>query len=272
MDIIAQHFLPGFPARLSPLFAALPVLLATLFLTCAVFAQDMGDWEIHDRDRPNPPVVEPGTASIQDQPGRPPSDAVVLFGGENMDEWESVRGGPALWTLDDGFMTIDIGSGSIRTKRGFGDVQLHLEWSAPAPPKGSDQTRGNSGVFLMGRYEIQVLDSYQSQTYADGQASAIYGQYPPMVNATRPPGEWQMYDIVFRRPRFKDDGELETPARVTAFLNGVLVHDCAVLTGPTGHHSRPPYVQHPDRLPLELQDHNDSAVRYRNIWVRDLEE
>jgi hypothetical protein len=275
MDIMTPHLLQGYIARAGaviPFLAALPILVATFFLTCTVYAQDIGDWAIHDRDRPQPPVVEPGTASTPEQPGRPPSDAIVLFSGDNLDEWESVHGGPAPWELGDGFMAIDIGTGSIRTKREFGDVQLHIEWSAPVPPQGTNQSRGNSGVFLMGRYEVQVLDSYESQTYPDGQASAIYGQYPPLVNAARPPGEWQMYDIIFRRPRFKDDGELETPARMTVLHNGVLVHDCAVLTGPTGHYSRPPYAKHPDRLSLELQDHNDSAVRYRNIWVRDLEE
>jgi hypothetical protein len=149
-------------------------------------------------------------------------------------------------------------------------VQLHVEWAAPSPPSGDGQNRGNSGVFLMGRYEVQVLDSYRNTTYPDGQAAALYGQYPPLVNASRPPGEWQTYDIVFRRPRFDANGKLLSKARVTVFHNGVLVQDAVELTGPTAHHARPAYSAHPDRLPILLQDHGD-PVRYRNIWLRNLE-
>jgi hypothetical protein len=155
--------------------------------------------------------------------------------------------------------------------RAFGDVQLHIEWATPSPARGSGQARGNSGVFLMGRYEVQVLDSYQNRTYPDGQAAAIYGQYPPLVNASRPPGEWQTYDIVFRRPRFDANGALVSPARMTVFHNGVLVQDDVELTGPSGHQSRPPYERHADRLPIRLQDHGD-PVRFRYIWVRELPE
>jgi len=146
---------------------------------------------------------------------------------------------------------------------------LHVEFREPSPPKGEDQDRGNSGVFLMGLYEIQVLDSYNSKTYADGQAGAVYGQYPPLVNASRAPGEWQTYDIVWHGPRFDGSGKLNRPAHVTVILNGVLVQDNVELTGPTGHHVRPPYTAGPDKLPLALQDHNH-PVRYRNIWIRDL--
>lgn len=261
-------FLRGLPT------AARVLGLAGVFSLCLVAgstAQSVGDWEIHDRERPQPPVVTPGTFSTQEQAGRPPSDAVVLFDGSDLAQWEAVAGGPAPWTVEDDYMQVEIGEGSIQTRQGFGDVQLHLEWATPAPARGQDQSRGNSGVFLMGRYEVQVLDSYQSQTYPDGQASAVYGQYPPLVNATRPPGQWQTYDIIFRRPRFDEHQQLVRPARVTVFLNGVLVQDNVELTGPTGHYERPPYTYHPDRLPLQLQDHNDSAVRYRNIWVRELE-
>lgn len=228
-------------------------------------------WEIHDRERPAPPKVDPGTASTPEQAGRPPSDAVVLFDGTGFDNWEKVGGGEPGWRLGDGYMEIVPRSGSIQTKQGFGDVQLHLEWASPDPPTGEDQTRGNSGVFLMGLYEVQVLNSFDTQTYPDGQASAIYGQYPPLVNATRAPGQWQTYDIVFRRPRFDENQQLVAPARLTVFLNGVLVHDNVALTGPTAHHQRPPYAYHEARLPLQLQDHGDSPVRYRNIWVRELE-
>jgi hypothetical protein len=162
------------------------------------------------------------------------------------------------------------GAGTIATAEAFGDVQLHVEWAAPSPPSGDGQNRGNSGVFLMGRYEVQVLDSYRNTTYPDGQAAALYGQYPPLVNASRPPGEWQTYDIVFRRPRFDANGKLLSKARVTVFHNGVLVQDAVELTGPTAHHARPAYSAHPDRLPILLQDHGD-PVRYRNIWLRNLE-
>jgi hypothetical protein len=151
----------------------------------------------------------------------------------------------------------------------FGDCQLHVEFAEPNPPKGEDQDRGNSGVFLQGLYEIQVLDSYQSKTYADGQAGAVYGQFPPLVNASRPPGQWQTYDIVFHGPRFDAAGKLLRPAHITVLHNGVLVQDNVEPTGPTGHHKRPPYTAGPDKLPLSLQDHNH-PVRYRNIWLREL--
>jgi hypothetical protein len=167
-------------------------------------------------------------------------------------------------------MEVVPGTGTLSTAQGFGDVQLHVEWMTPAPPKGTDQDRGNSGVFLMGLYEVQVLDSYGSVTYPDGQAGAVYGQYPPLVNASRAPGQWQAYDIVFHRPRFDGAGALASPATMTVFHNGVLVQDHVTLTGPTGHQVRPPYAAHPDRLPLSLQDHGH-PVRYRNIWLRELE-
>ncbi|HEV8597925.1 MAG TPA: DUF1080 domain-containing protein [Gemmatimonadales bacterium] len=199
-----------------------------------------------------------------------PSDAILLFGGRDLLQWRSVSGGAAPWHLGKGYMEIVPGSGAIHTQQAFGDLQLHLEWAAPFPPEGRDQDRGNSGVFLMGRYEVQILDSYANVTYPDGQAAAVYGQYPPLVDPSRPAGEWQSYDIVFRRPRFGDAGEVLTPARITVFFNGVLVQDNVTLTGPTGHQQRPPYAVHPDRLPVSLQDHAH-PVRYRNIWVRDLE-
>ena len=158
-----------------------------------------------------------------------------------------------------------------RTKDAYGDCQLHVEWSAPNPPIGTDQDRGNSGVFLHGLYEIQVLDSYNNVTYADGEAAAVYGQYPPLVNAARPPGDWQTYDIIFHGPRFDADGKLLRKATVTVFFNGVLVQDHVELTGPTEHHQRPPYKPTPEKLPLSLQDHNH-PVRYRNLWIRELKE
>src|SRR5262249_19770213 len=161
------------------------------------------------------------------------------------------------------------GAGAILTKDEFGDCQLHVEWAAPDPPKGRDQGRGNSGVMLFGRYEIQVLDSFENLTYADGQAAAVYGQYPPLVNASRPPGQWQSYDIVFHGPRFGKDEKLLQPARLTMFHNGVLVQNNVELSGPTGHRVRPPYKAHAAKLPLFLQDHGN-PVRFRNIWIRQL--
>ena len=230
------------------------------------------DWPIHDPNRPQPRVVTPSTAGTPERAGRPPSDAVVLFDGTDLSQWRTAEGGgPARWTVRDGYMEVARGAGSIETARGFGDVQLHVEWMAPVPATGDGQNRGNSGVFLMQRYEVQVLDSYQNTTYPDGQAAAIYGQYPPLVNASRPPGEWQTYDIVFRAPRWGADGTLLRPARVTVFHNGVLVQDNVGLTGPTAHQERPPYERHEAKLPIGLQDHGN-PVRFRNIWVRELGE
>ena len=162
-------------------------------------------------------------------------------------------------------------SGYLYTSRAFGDVQLHVEWAAPLPVEGSSQGRGNSGVYLMSKYEVQVLDSYQNDTYPDGQAGAVYGQYPPLVNASLPPGEWQAYDIIFRRPRFHRDGRLASPARMTVIHNGILVQDNVELWGPTGWLQHAPYTYHPDKLPLALQDHGN-PVRFRNIWLRELPE
>ena len=225
-------------------------------------------WAIHDTTRAQPAVVDPGPVSLS---ARAPSDAIVLFDGRNASEWRASDAGPSRWKVENGYMEVVGKAGGISTVRVFGDCQLHIEWAAPSQPVGAGQARGNSGVFLMGRYEVQVLDSYRNATYPDGQAAAIYGQYPPLVNASRAPGEWQTYDIIFRRPRFNERGELVEPARITVMHNGVLVQDAVALTGPTGHRSRPPYAVHPDRLPIGLQDH-DSPVRFRNIWVRDLEQ
>jgi hypothetical protein len=224
-------------------------------------------WAVHDPNRPLPPVVDPG-------PGAPPvaaaSDAIILFDGQDLAKWEDAKGGPAKWKVETGYMEVVAKTGSIRTKMGFGDCQVHIEWATPAVVSGEEQGRGNSGVFLMDLYEVQVLDSYNNVTYADGMAAAVYGQYPPLVNACRKPGEWQTYDIVFHRPRFDAGRNLVAPARMTVLHNGVLVHDNVALTGPTAHKARPPYQVHPDKLPLSLQDHGN-PVRYRNIWLRPLE-
>ena len=223
-------------------------------------------WKIHDLKRPQPSVVTPGKMEWS----APPSDAVILFDGKDLVQWSDAKGEPSKWKVENGYMEIVKGAGEIRTRQSWGEVQLHIEWAAPlAQHQGQD--RGNSGVFFMGMYEVQVLDSYQSLTYADGQAAAIYGQYPPLVNASRPPGEWQSYDIVFCRPRFDGAGQLLQPARMTVLHNGVLVQDNVSLWGPTNWMEFDPYKAHPDKLPLSMQDHG-SPVRYRNIWLRELRE
>ncbi|MCA8953533.1 MAG: DUF1080 domain-containing protein [Planctomycetes bacterium] len=222
-------------------------------------------WRVHDSERPHPPVVDPGPAPAEPLPV--PSDAIVLFDGRTLDAWEGNKGA-AKWAVQDGYMEVN-GTGDIHTKQEFGDCQLHVEWASPAEVKGDSQGRGNSGIFLLGRYEVQVLDSYENVTYADGQAAALYGQHPPLVNACRAPGQWQTYDIVFRAPRFKDDGALESPARVTVLHNGVLVQDAQEYWGPSAHRSLPHYEKHPSTGQLRLQDHGN-PVHYRNIWIRPL--
>ena len=243
------------------------LVLAGNLLALPLMAQTTPPCAQHARDCPAPPVIDAGPPG---EPVPPPSDAIVLFGGRDLAKWRSADGSPVRWKVVKGYMEVVAGTGGIHTEQGFGDVQLHVEWAAPLPAKGSDQDRGNSGVFLMGRYEVQVLDSYLNVTYPDGQAAAIYGQYPPLVNVSRPPGQWQTYDIVFRRPRFGPEGKLVSPATLTVIHNGVLVQDHVTLTGPTAHQRRPPYEAHPDRLPLSLQDH-EHPVRYRNVWLRELE-
>jgi len=246
------------------------VLVFAFFVVQLALAQVDRRWKPNDEKRPAPPVIEPGTASTQDSPGRPPSDAVVLFDGKDLSQWQNEDGQAAKWKVADGYMEVVAHTGNIHTRQGFGDCQLHVEFREPLPPTGEGQERGNSGVFLMGLYEVQVLDSYQNKTYADGEVSALYGQFPPQVNAARPPGEWQTYDIVFHAPRFVN-GKVQRPARFTVFHNGVLVQDNVELSGPTAHHERPPYKSTPDKLPLGLQDHGD-PVRFRNIWIRELHE
>jgi hypothetical protein len=229
-------------------------------------------WHVHDPNRPQPPVVAPGTFSTPEQPGKPPSDALVLFDGTDLSHWRTGDGGPAGWKIEDGAMVVPPrgtpGGGDILTREEFGDCQLHLEWAAPAPARGSGQNRGNSGIFFMSRYELQVLDCYENQTYADGSTGAIYGQHPPLVNACRPPGQWQTYDVVFIAPRFEGE-TLKSPAYVTVFLNGVLVQHHAEVFGPTSHRRLNEYRPHASKAPLRLQDHG-APVRYRNIWIRSL--
>lgn len=228
-----------------------------------------GRWKPNDRNRPLPPVITPGVAGTQTQAGISPSDAKVLFNGKDLSNWESIKGGTAKWAVGDGYFMVVGGTGDIRTKEQFGDCQLHLEWATPNPPRGRDQDRGNSGVFLGGLYEIQVLDSYQNVTYADGEAGAVYGQYPPLVNASLKPGQWQTYDIVFHVARFDGNGKLTRRPNVTLFHNGILVQDHSEIKGQNADHVTQPYPPTPGKLPLRLQDHNH-PVRFRNIWVREL--
>ena len=255
------------------LVAAYAVLLAilTLGLNFYAGAEVSRKWKIHDVNRPQPPVVTPATASTQERPGRPPSDAIVLFGGKDLAAWRAADGGPAKWKVEGGYMEAAEGAGDIHTQQAFGDCQLHVEWAAPNPPVGGDYNRGNSGVFLMGLYELQVFDSYQHKIYADGEAGSMYGQYPPLANASLPPGQWQTFDVVFHGPRFDTNGKLLDRAFITVLHNGVLVQDHSALTGPSGHKQRPPYKAHPAKLPLSLQEHHN-PVRYRNIWIRELAE
>ncbi|MGA2659868.1 MAG: DUF1080 domain-containing protein [Verrucomicrobiota bacterium] len=200
-------------------------------------------------------------------PGPPPADAIVLFGGTDLSQWQREGGGKAAWEVRDGEATVN-GTGSIVTKQSFGDCQLHIEWATPAEVSGEGQGRGNSGVILQGRYELQILDSCQNKTYFNGQAGAVYSQYAPLVNVSRRPGEWQSYDVIFHAPRFDENGKLLKAATITVLHNGVLVQDQAEIQGPTG---RQParYEPHPLKQPLVLQDHGN-PVRFRNIWIREL--
>ena len=234
------------------------VHLATLLLLSRGYAQ--GVEYLPGIQWPEPPVVNPGQ-----QPTAPPSDAIVLFDGTDLSGWNNAD----KWKVADGAMIV--GGGTIQSKQSFGDCQLHIEWSSPTPVTGKGQGRGNSGVYFMGQYEVQILDSFENKTYFDGQAGAIYKQSPPMVNATRPPGEWNVYDIVFTAPRFAADGTLNSPAHVTLLHNGVLLHNHFQLRGETAWHKPASYTAHADKLPIKLQDHGN-PVRYRNIWVREFEQ
>ena len=225
--------------------------------------QPDGRWKVHDSKRPRPKIVSPGPfVSLE-----PPADAIVLLGTTNdLSQWQMVGGEPVTWPIAGG--VISTGKGFIQTKQHFTDVQLHVEFATPDKVAGNSQDRGNSGVFLSGVFEIQVLDSYDNVSYADGQAAAMYGQHPPLVNASRGPGQWQSYDIVFTAPRF-EGATLKSPAAVTVFHNGVLVHNARPFWGPTAHRRIETYAPSNSRGPIRLQDHGN-PVRFRNIWVRDL--
>lgn len=233
-------------------------------------------WHLHDPDRPQPRVVTPATFS---QGAPAPSDAEILFDGKDLAKWQNNRGQDAHWKVQDGYVETAARGGGIRTRGKWSDFQLHVEWAAPAPPRGTGQGRGNSGILINGMYEVQVLDSYRAKTYPDGQAGAIYGQSPPLVNASKPPGEWQTYDLIFESPRWDEQGQLVKKACVTVFHNGVVIQNHYEFTGSTDGISREvpwkslsKYVgPHPPEVFVELQDHNN-PVRYRNIWLRKLSE
>ena len=252
--------------RLTPLLAALLVAGAAI----AQVAPNLGytdtpmlpglPYHVHDPARPRPATMTPAARA-----GDAPSDATILFDGTSLAAWTPTK---QLWKVENGYMEVAPNSGDLRTKESFGDVQLHVEWAAPAQVRGDSQNRGNSGVFLQGRYEVQVLDSFDNLTYPDGQAGALYGQWPPLVNAVRRPGEWQSYDIVFEAARF-EGSRLAQPAFLTVFLNGVLLHHRKELMGPTVHRALANYTPQPAEAALVLQDHQQ-PVRYRNIWIRRL--
>jgi hypothetical protein len=249
--------------KLSPklLFGLLIIGLVAFSLQC--MGEEKESPKLTEVWEPVPQVVTPGINS------QPPSDAIILFDGTNLDEWESAKGGEAKWELDGGAMTVVKKSGSIRTKKSFGDCQLHIEWRSPAVVTGDGQDRGNSGIFLQERYEVQVLDSYESVTYSNGQAGSIYKQHIPLVNVCKKPGEWQTYDIIFSSPKFAENGQVDEPGFVTVMQNGVLVQNHVELMGTTVYIGKPKYEKHNLKEPISLQDHG-CLVSYRNIWIREL--
>jgi 3-keto-disaccharide hydrolase len=236
-----------------------------LLLTAVAYAQERVPGQVPNPTK-EPAVVTPGAT-----PGAPPSDAIVLFDGKDLSQWvsQAAGGGPAPWVVADGVATVKPDSGGIQTKQAFGSCQLHIEFATPSVVAGSSQGRGNSGVFLMNNYELQILDSYQNPTYFHGQAGAIYKQHAPLVNASRKPGEWQTYDVVFHAPKFDADGKLIQRAAFTVFHNGVLIQDHVIVMGVTSHDKPPYYEAHAAKMPLSLQDHHN-PMRFRNIWIREL--
>ncbi|MCO5239371.1 MAG: DUF1080 domain-containing protein [Chitinophagaceae bacterium] len=238
------------------------------FSISSAFAQKAprdGDPKLTEYWDPPVRIITPGNANSD-----APSDAIVLFNGKDASKWKSQKdGGEVKWKIEDGALVVVKGAGNIETKQGFGDCQLHIEWRTPAEVKGNSQGRGNSGIFLMNRYELQVLDNYNNRTYSNGQAASIYKQTPPLVNASRGPGEWQTYDILFTAPTFQEDGTVKTPARITVFHNGVIVQNNTTIWGSTQYVGTPNYETHSPKEPISLQDHGN-PVAYRNIWIRPL--
>ncbi len=233
---------------------------------------ESGRWMVHDESRPAPPVITPAVCGSQ-EPAKAPSDAIVLFDGRDLSSWTDDKGGPSKWVLRDGYMESVKGAGYAKTRQEFGSCQLHVEFATPSVVSGSGQGRGNSGVFLQGMYEIQVLDSFENKTYPDGQCGALYGRAVPLVNACCKPGQWQSYDIVYHRPLF-ESGRVSRKAVFTVFQNGVLIQDHVAIDGGTGWvnaHAVTEYVPHGDKGPIMLQDHSN-PVRFRNIWIRELKD
>ena len=248
-------------------------LCVAIFLTTGLGistaeAQLETGWKIHDQNRPLPKIATPAAEAISI---KPPSDADVLFDGTDLSQWRDSQGGKTKWKNENGILVSSKKTGNIYTKKEYGDCQLHLEWAIPKDTNGEGQGRGNSGVYLMGLFEIQILDTLKNATYADGMAGSIYGQYPPLANAARGLGEWQSYDIVFHRPRFNPDGSIKSRARITALHNGVLTQDNAEILGPTKWIKHLEYSKNMVKGPLALQQHGD-VVHFRNIWIRDLSE
>ncbi|HET9486242.1 MAG TPA: DUF1080 domain-containing protein [Chryseosolibacter sp.] len=234
-----------------------------MIFVSAATSQNQPDPKETEVWEPEPKVIAPGQT-----PGDAPSDAIVLFDGKNLDSWVGKDGKTARWTLADGAMTVAKGTGDLKTKQTYGDIQLHIEWRTPGVVQGEGQGRGNSGIFLSEKYELQVLDSYNNRTYSNGQAGSIYKQAIPMVNASKPPGAWQVYDVVFIAPRFNHDGTLNTPGRITVFHNGVLIHHNTEIKGTTEYIGKPKTVAH-GKSSIRLQDHGN-PTSFRNIWVREL--
>ena len=238
-------------------------LTLSLFATVTLIStQNQGDPTLTEVWEPIPAVITPGDWTSA------PSDAIQLFDGTDLSAWTGLDN-EAMWNVDDGILTVTGGTGDIKTKQAFGDVQLHIEWQTPTEVAGDGQDRGNSGVYLMSRYEIQVLDSFNNRTYSNGQAGSVYKQFSPLVNASREPGEWQVYDIIFLAPRFNDADGVTTPARLTVLHNGVLIQNHVPIKGSSVFIGDPTYEAHPPKAPLLLQDHSN-PVSYRNIWIREL--
>jgi hypothetical protein len=225
-------------------------------------------WHVHDPDRPRPKVVTSGKSFSQGAPA--PSDAVVLFNGTDLSKWKSDKG-EAKWKVENGYMEVVTDAGNISTKDEFGDFQLHLEFATPKKVAGNSQERGNSGVFMHGIYELQILDTYDNLTYPDGQCGALYGQWPPLVNACKKPGEWQSYDIIFEAPHWDGNQKLTRPASITVLQNGVVIHNKREYLGKTEHREAVGYQPYSSRGPIKLQDHGN-PIRFRNIWIRKLGE
>jgi hypothetical protein len=237
-------------------------------LAAASLKQDAKQWAIHDPNRPQPAVVTPGTSSCGVTAGTAPSDAIDLFSGSSLDAWRSGTG-PAKWTVDHGILHVNPRSGDIQTAENFENVQLHIEWMIPANRETKGQGGGNSGVYFMNQYEIQILNAFENTTYADGTAASFYGQHPPLVNPCRPKGEWNVYDIVFHAPQWDEDGNLVAPAHATVLFNGVLVQDHQDFWGSTAHARRATYGNAHGPGPIRIQDHGD-PIMFRNIWARRL--